>query len=516
MLQRSWREAVKSFHQPAPAVQAARGSSSVAQTTATAKRASFPSVLSVLQANALKQQVESFEQQRAHDEELGHNLLKRQPSLLRVLPANYNFQQAITEMSKSRSRVFWLLDLAAIVQAYVKCRKECKLAPGSAARLELAYRLHHNANPNLLRVLVGLGVTLQVSTRYDLQVCRKMLSSNSSTSALSRLYDDPRTVSKPNSYYRHLILDGDPDGAGTPLTVDGADEIVRIVHALTVMASRRQQKPPTLTFTLKVDVSADFASWQSAWDSTQAAAGENGGNLVGLALALPTETSSLDLLPGCLTKMIFMLEHIEEQYPKETTNQLQLYLSSPTSTLDDTVVDWLSHPVVSRVCQCVTLDVSHLLVAKASALCTRIIGVKENEPGKIHYYIDDGCYGSLSNVGTCKETECGTEICDSTASCGSSRNRPIPLRVPKNSVDLSDETEPALLSATVWGPTCDGLDKVGLFKLPKLGRDDWLVFPDIGFCNVGTAFNGFDPPDIAYCVMGSGGYYANTGPTTTK
>lgn len=49
----------------------------------------------------------------------------------------------------------------------------------------------------------------------------------------------------------------------------------------------------------------------------------------------------------------------------------------------------------------------------------------------------------------------------------------------------------------------DGLDKVcSDIVLPKLSRDDWLVFVDLGFCNVGTCFNGFAPPDIACCALG--------------
>ncbi|MGK3737729.1 MAG: hypothetical protein ACI90V_004576 [Bacillariaceae sp.] len=49
----------------------------------------------------------------------------------------------------------------------------------------------------------------------------------------------------------------------------------------------------------------------------------------------------------------------------------------------------------------------------------------------------------------------------------------------------------------------DGLDKVcSNITLPRLSRDDWLVFPDLGFCNEGTHFNGFSPPDIACCILG--------------
>ena len=62
-----------------------------------------------------------------------------------------------------------------------------------------------------------------------------------------------------------------------------------------------------------------------------------------------------------------------------------------------------------------------------------------------------------------------------------------------------------LYTSTVWGPTCDGLDRVCRdIALPELHRDDWLLFP-IQCSNgegLGTGFNGFCPPDTAYCVLG--------------
>ncbi|OEU18440.1 Orn/DAP/Arg decarboxylase 2 [Fragilariopsis cylindrus CCMP1102] len=127
-------------------------------------------------------------------------------------------------------------------------------------------------------------------------------------------------------------------------------------------------------------------------------------------------------------------------------------------------------------------------MANAAALCTRIIGVKNNdELSQQQLYIDDGFYGSLSNY--------------------PSGGTPLPLKgqslVRSFSATSKLLSEEALVNTTVWGPTCDGLDKVcSNITLPRLSRDDWLVFPDLGFCNEGTHFNGFSPPDIACCILG--------------
>ena len=78
-------------------------------------------------------------------------------------------------------------------------------------------------------------------------------------------------------------------------------------------------------------------------------------------------------------------------------------------------------------------------------------------------------------------------------------------------VDVEDDDDhnpmsTPLYPSTVWGPTCDGLDRVcPRVELPALERDDWLVFPGISANSgqgLGTAFNGFNPPDTCFCVLG--------------
>lgn len=209
-----------------------------------------------------------------------------------------------------------------------------------------------------------------------------------------------------------------------------------------------------------------------------------------------------------------------------------------------------------------TADVSEHLVADSGALCTRIIGKKVTKKvrtteanfskkkegeAEVHYYIDDGCYGSLGS--SCKSVNINTMehngVADGTTQIhtekGERRHMPIPLYgdhgkdttkrsrpqhtyTRKRTISNDDylklspwknTTSPptdigGYVNATVWGPTCDGLDKV--CKSVQLPGDleanqDWLVFPHLG-CGgfgggfgLGTAFNGIDPPDTAYCVL---------------
>mmetsp|Transcript_9220 Transcript_9220/g.13615 ORF Transcript_9220/g.13615 Transcript_9220/m.13615 type:complete len:833 (-) Transcript_9220:224-2722(-) len=219
-----------------------------------------------------------------------------------------------------------------------------------------------------------------------------------------------------------------------------------------------------------------------------------------------------------------------------------------------------------------TADVSEHLVSHAGALCTRIIGLrregysttKEEQGvgcvipplpndddqdmnttavttgGKTHYYIDDGCYGSLvSNFSKSDDDEKSScQSCNLTSSKKQMAFQPLPLygprvgveetkveetshhRVPLTFPSTSQDTATTsppnkpTTTTTVWGPTCDGLDKVcESMTLPNdlEANRDWLVFPDMGCgggggggggLGLGTSFNGFEPPDTVYCVLG--------------
>ena len=437
-LRHSWDEAMKSLFafstRQSPSIQQRKQQN--------AKRASaFPSILNILQEHALKDQMELFD--------------------LSLLPSDYDFQRAIHDMSESRSRVFLLLDLAAIVQTHVYWRKRLP------KKVRMIYRTNHNRSDKLLKVLGRLGVGLQVSTKYDVQLCQESCGDN------ARLFDDSTCVSKNNSYYRRLILDSPPSVASsTPLVVDGPEEVRRLVDTIKNMAKRRNQKIPRLQFVLKIEHLKD--EWRETIEDTIIAAQVTGHYLVGYSLAIPGNESDLSLFLSGLSEAIVYWSQLGMASP-------ELHLTNPNSFVDSKLVDWLAGN--SDLLSLVTLDMSHLLVENAGALCTRIIGVKQNEPGKIHYYIDDGCYGSLSNH--------------------SKDSRPLPLINGMSVCTDSDQMQQQELVATVWGPTCDGLDKVcSDILLPKLCRDDWLVFGNAGFCNVGTSFNGFAPPDVAYCVLG--------------
>ena len=449
----------------------------------------FPSVLQILQATALHQQVEHFHE---------NNALENQESALRVLPQGYNWNKAIINMAQSRSRAFLLLDLASIVPTLVNWKQLCK-------GIQFMYTVQYNADPKLLQLLLRSNVGLVCTNKWDLERSQQALNSELSMSQQQQLYDNAITAGKPDGYLRHLILDAQLD----TVVVDGPEEVIRIAQALKRMRQRRQQTDPSdkLNFILRLPSTAETSVWEDLVQSTQQAIEKcQQLSLIHTATLSGISADVQDVVEDT-TKQSMMFSKLEQilaalASSEQPANDLRLDLTGVTMPPTKDMLEWWSR--WSKFCSKITVDVSHALISPAGALCTRIIGVKDEQDEasgitKRHYYIDDGCYGSLYSP-----------ACDSNCNNNISISNPLPLLYDEetddnDTVNASKPQEEPQISV-IWGPTCDGLDKVAHdIMLPKMHRDQWLFFPNLG-CRIGeglgTAFNGFAPPDTAYCVLG--------------
>jgi Pyridoxal-dependent decarboxylase, C-terminal sheet domain len=477
---------------------------------------SFPSVLQILQASALHQEVELFTSNSSESVE---------EEALRVLPTGYDWNQAIWNMAESRSRAFLLLDLASIVKVLVEWKRQ-----RPSPKIEFLYTVQFNADPKLLQVFLRSQVGLVCTNKWDLTKCRQALQLlQNTTDAASKtvtralMYDNASQTGKPDGYIRQLLMDDDNASSVDTVVVDGPQEVTRVLAALQRVQQRRNRKQEQallpaavrkLYFVLKLpDKDATTENWQDCVQSTQHAIKSSNmeqGHIIMAALV----GISVDVSAGFDRQMIEnALDSVEGYWLSLLSSHgpgVRLDLTGVTMPpTEDTIKMWKvlsARPNLSHI----TVDVSHALVSPAGALCTRIIGVKEEkmksptndtigkdteEDGKsngnirMHYYIDDGCYGSLYN-----------------AAEHNAISNPLPLGVDHDPTSDGDGGNSTTHTSTVWGPTCDGLDRVCRdIPLPKLHRDQWLVFPNLG-CRIGeglgTAFNGFAPPDTAYCVLG--------------
>ncbi|XP_075051354.1 antizyme inhibitor 2 [Mixophyes fleayi] len=130
-------------------------------------------------------------------------------------------------------------------------------------------------------------------------------------------------------------------------------------------------------------------------------------------------------------------------------------------------------------------------VASAFSLAVNIIAKKEvqvdycgSDDGEIYpsknimYYVNDGVYGSFNCI-----------FFDHA--------HPNPILLKKPSPDQP------LYSSSLWGPTCDGLDKIAEhLQLPELYVGDWFLFDNMGAYTVvaSSTFNGFLQSRIHYAM----------------
>ncbi|XP_060857004.1 ornithine decarboxylase 1-like [Metopolophium dirhodum] len=115
-------------------------------------------------------------------------------------------------------------------------------------------------------------------------------------------------------------------------------------------------------------------------------------------------------------------------------------------------------------------------VASAFTLATKIHSIKKrsNDESHIMYFINDGVYGSFNSI-----------LYDHS------------VVVPKSLYDYS-RSRP-ICESSIWGPTCDGLDKVVDFvNMPLLKMDEWITFENMGAYTIPVAstFNGFPLPKV--------------------
>ncbi|XP_067135192.1 ornithine decarboxylase-like [Centruroides vittatus] len=124
------------------------------------------------------------------------------------------------------------------------------------------------------------------------------------------------------------------------------------------------------------------------------------------------------------------------------------------------------------------------LVSSSFVLCANIIAKREMETATengektkvCHYYINDGVFGSFSDVIYYKTTY-------------------HPIAIKRNQSNTVHRS-------VVWGPTCDSTDRIVECSLPNLSVGDWLMFRDMGAYSFtrNTSFNGFNTPKVKYIL----------------
>jgi ornithine decarboxylase len=164
---------------------------------------------------------------------------------------------------------------------------------------------------------------------------------------------------------------------------------------------------------------------------------------------------------------------------------------SAVTSLEDlaAVIRPLLEPRADRLS--IIAEPGRVMVAEAMTLVTSVVGIAERGDGR-WYYLDDGLYGSYSNVLT---------------------EDVHPLVFSERELSGRDSDAATHRWATLAGPTCDSSDVIAREALlPDLAVGDLLVSPAMGAYTVvtSTRFNGRARTPVA--VIGQG---ARTGELTT-
>eukprot|EP00934_Nitzschia_sp_Nitz4_P004222 Nitzschia sp. Nitz4//scaffold84_size84139//77258//78712//NITZ4_005212-RA/size84139-processed-gene-0.23-mRNA-1//-1//CDS//3329559075//4212//frame0 len=445
-----------------------------------------------------------------------------------TIPEYTSLEDAWRLLAPQRSRVFWLLDLAQLTKIHVQLRKKLK-------SVEMLYSLRHQSSPPVLQLLQRLGIQhFAVHNAYEYDRIQSIVpvgsvspvvweeeaadadaAASKHSKAVPAFCWDGLSVDQPNSLVRRLLFsshgnsnsnsnnnntdntnNGNAPAHTMPLTVAAPEDVERLIQVANKMASRQGLSVPPLSFIWKFPVDANGAamsmqSWKDTWQQLQQVLNQpvyqQQHQIVGVGIVVEPESLSTTLR---------QVQAWLQETAAAPKLQLHLYPSSPIEM--DILAAFL--PALSKATSKIVVDVSPWLIANASALCTKIIGVKQVKERR-HYYLDDGCYGSLPTASLRVPIPLSLQSLEQ----GEGGDQP-----PADGPGAAPADDPETILSTVWGPTCDGLDKVCCdISLPALQRNDWLIF-DVGYCPVGTNFNGFDPPDIVYCVLG-----ANKGTNTS-
>ena len=103
-------------------------------------------------------------------------------------------------------------------------------------------------------------------------------------------------------------------------------------------------------------------------------------------------------------------------------------------------------------------------VETIATLYTKIINVRERN-GNVEYWLTDGLYGSFNSI-----------LYDHAD------YDPEPLK----------ESDEPKIKCTLWGPTCDGFDKIATKNIQRMNYGDWLIWRNAGAYTIAGAcdFNG--------------------------
>lgn len=374
------------------------------------------------------------------------------------------------------SSAFYVIDLSIVVRQFCAWRYNLPL-------IEPRFSLQAHADPVVLKTMTLLGVKVCCSSLADLQVVKSLAAHGYSPVAV-----DIKPCKTPS------LLAATLEAGVRVLTVDTADEVERIsrrAEALGIPASSlslivRMRGPTHTGFSLGATL--------QLLPSVLAAASSRGLAVTGVSVDVRHfADQAASPLEGLITAALCFCRSTiaaagEQGVRIGHVSLLGLDKMLMGAMLQATIVVFF--PPSSGVS--VSVDATAHLVDNSATLVTRIIGKRSADFSDgisrgFHYYLDDGCYGSLGDVFLHKK-----------------KFMPSPLSATGGAGELESVH---LYPSTLWGPTCDGLDCIDkMTTLPEMDIGDWIYFRNVGSMafSARTHFNGLKGPRAMHVFTGVG------------
>jgi ornithine decarboxylase len=368
-------------------------------------------------------------------------------------------RSVIATSSPAPRSAFHVLDLGKIVDLFRAWRRAL---PG----MRPYYAVKCNPEPALVGALAALGAGFDCASQAEIQ-------------AVLTLGVHPRDVIYANPCKPEPHLEYAAEVGVNLTTYDSVEEVAKVKRCHPKCELLLRIKGPD-GGKAKVDLGIKYGALADEVVPLLRAAQSAGLNVAGVCFHVGTGASCTDVYRGAIesARAAFDAAAALGMPPMRILDIGGGFMAG--STFDDAAAvinDALEKYFGDLPCVEIIGEPGRYFAETAFTLAARVIGKRTR--GEVReYWIDDGVYGSLNCI-----------LMDYYVP------RPRPLATPRP----GEKTH----TSTLFGPTCDSLDKVVTgYQLPEMSVGDWLVFDNMGAYTTaaGSKFNGFDTSEIKIYV----------------
>ncbi|MHC5796269.1 type III PLP-dependent enzyme [Lacisediminihabitans sp. FW035] len=326
------------------------------------------------------------------------------------------------------------------------------------------YAVKALSHPAVIETLASLGAAFDVASDCEIDVVARH-----GITPDRIIHTQP--VKSPTEITRAYVL-----GIRT-FVIDSAGELAKFrnVPANVSLLIRLAYRNPEA----KSDLSSKFGVSPVEAEVLLSQAIAQGNHVAGFSFHVGSQLDSVDAFVTATTATLELMDRLERQWNMQFT-MLDIGGGFPVGYRTDVAsieqiagaLRPLLEPRSARLR--IIAEPGRILVADAATLVSRVVGVRDRD-GEAWCFIDDGVYGSYSNVMT---------------------EAVHPVILARSELDREAS---ALVPTTVGGPTCDSADVVARrYPLPRLREGDLLLSPTMGaYTSVtATTFNGRRPAKV--------------------